>query len=396
MKQVIWPVVQRALKTYKVRATFRAQVLEAVLYFCERDFVDMRHLAVQEAKALLRSSMPYYLHASVVLFRSVLHRLDGDFAKSDEVISDFRSRGPRPLTRRDHALMGRLHISQIDNKIKCYDRDVPSFIYKWAAEQPLSTLEIEVTSRLQSAAARFFQSVGEFSVARASLEDLMALSTAKPLRVNSRRLLVCRLADVCCEMGEHSKALDVLQPEFDSVTELDRRRRLFWRLLLARAEANIGIGKLETAESVLGELRNVMPLEAHDLYDEQLHMRMLLAAARIAYMRPGSHDEAVTRWRYALEKVKSMHTLKADGGFTAAMVYLSLSHAQLANSDLDNARDSWDKGTRILGTEICEFSIPIVPTTWLHKVASEVQESRGWPCRVMLPGGGRVDRAQPT
>jgi hypothetical protein len=105
-------------------------------------------------------------------------------------------RGPRPITRRDHALEGRIHISQMENKIKCYDNDVPSFAYKWEAEQPLSTLDMEVTFRLQSTAARYFQSIGDFGAAKASLEQFISLALTKPIPANSRRVLVGRLAGV--------------------------------------------------------------------------------------------------------------------------------------------------------------------------------------------------------
>ncbi|KAH6661797.1 hypothetical protein F5X68DRAFT_252125 [Plectosphaerella plurivora] len=376
LKRALWPIFMRALQAFNIEASFRIPTIEAVLYFCERDSVDIRHLALEEAKGLLRKSMPYYLHASVTLFRSVLHRLDGDFVKSEAVIRDFTFRGPRPETRRDRALLGWLHISQVDNKIRCYDNDVSSYIYKWSAEQPF-------------AAARFFQSIGEFGMARASLEQFMALnSESRPLRPTTRQLLVCRLADVYCEMGEHSMAMDIVGPELDSVIASDRPRRVVRRLLLALAEANIGLERLDAAEELLAEARCVMPETPHDLWDEQLHMRMFITAARIVHMRPGVNPaEAVSSWRSALEEVGRMSTLKARGGFTAAMVYLSMAHAQLAANDRDGARVSWATGTQILTTELCEFFIPIAPTKWLHQIATEVRELQGWSCRVKLPGG---------
>jgi hypothetical protein len=388
MKSAFWPVFMRSLHEYKVESENRIPAIEALLYFCERDSVDIRHFALEEAKRVLKKSMPYYLHASVVLFQSVLHRLDGGFVKSEAVIRDFMFHGPRPETRRDKAVLGRLHISQVDNKIRCYDNDVSSFIYQWSAEQPLSSLDIEVMSRLQSAAARFFQSVGDFSMARASLEQFMALNTeARPLRPTTRQLLVCRLADTYCEMGEYSMAMDILGPELSSLVATDRSRRVVRRLLLALAEANIGLGRLEAAGSVLAEVRSIIPATPDDLWDEQLHMRLLMAAARIVHMKPGSPADAVATWSHVLQEVGRMDTLKAKGGFTAAMIRLSMAHAQLAAGDRDGARLSWATGTQILATEMCEFFIPIVPTKWLHRIATEVGELQGWTCSIKLPGG---------
>ncbi|KAF5989559.1 ABC multidrug transporter [Fusarium bulbicola] len=130
LKQQVWPILERLLKTCKISASLRTCVIEAVLYFCERDSLTIRRAAVKQAKLLLRKSMPHYLHASVVLFDSILYRVDGELAKSEAQIREFLWRGPRPSTRWDHALEGRLHISQMENKIKCYDDDIPSFAYK--------------------------------------------------------------------------------------------------------------------------------------------------------------------------------------------------------------------------------------------------------------------------
>ncbi|KAK7754282.1 major facilitator superfamily [Diatrype stigma] len=388
VKKAVWPILERALRTYKIQASLQTHVIEAMLYFSERDSVITRHLAVEQARKLLRKPMPYYLHASVVLFQSILYRIDGDLAKSEARIRDFTWRGPKPITRRDHALQGRLHISQIENKIKCYDNDVPSSIYKWEAAQPLSSLDIEVTFRLQSTAARFFQSVGDFGAAKASLEQSLCLNTTKPIRTNTRRLLVGRVADLYCELQECAKAAEILQPELDSVDEADRPRRTFRRLLLASAEASIGLGRLDAAEIVLRELgSSAAPSTLDDLHDQQLHMRRLVSAARIVHMR-ADYAEAVVRWKHALREVERMHTLKSGAGFTAAVIHLSLAHAQLRDGDRDGGgRHSWAAGLEILGSERCEFWIPVVPTAWLRRIALEVHECRGWSFRMMLPGG---------
>ncbi|KAF6822655.1 LipA and NB-ARC domain-containing protein [Colletotrichum plurivorum] len=385
VKKVIWPIVENVTKTCKIPTNLRTQVLELVLFFCERDSVPVRHAAVNLAKTVLRKSMPYYLHATVVLFRSTLYRIDGDFARSEADIRDFIWRGPRPTTRRDRALEGRLHISRIETKIRSFDNDIPSFIYEWKAEQPLSAMEIEVTFRLQSTAARYFQSVGEFSAARASLEQILSLDGTRPIRGNTRRMLTQRLADICSEMGEHVRAIELLQAELHNLDRTARSRRPFRRLLLALLDANIGLGDLDAAALALREIEEAEPLGMEDLHDQQLHMRAVIAAARIAHAEPG-RPSAVMRWEFALQEVQRMNILGAGGGFTAALIYLSLAHAQLAAGDRDGTQQSWGAGSEILKTEICEFWLPLVPTSWLQRIALEVYESEGWTLRMMLPG----------
>lgn len=332
--------------------------------------------------------MPYYLHASVALFQSILCRVDGDVVKSETVIRDFLRKGPKPGTRLDHALRGRLHISQIDNKIKCFDDDVPLVIYNWTAEHPLSTLDVEVTSRLQSAAARFFQSIGDFEAAIESLEQFLSLNAAKPIRTNSRRLLVARLADMYCEMQGFSRTVSILDAELNGVSESDRKRRPFRRLTLAMVEAKIGLGEWNVAKSMLQGLHGFLPSDPDNMHDQQLHMRKIIAEARIAHLTSTHYNEAVHMWKLALQEAGQMNTLKGRGGFCAAIIYMSLAHAQLLQArDRDGARHSWATGAEILQREKCDFWIPIASTTWLHKIVTEVHRLQGWSLRMMLPGG---------
>ncbi|EQB57614.1 hypothetical protein CGLO_02229 [Colletotrichum gloeosporioides Cg-14] len=386
LKAAVWAVMDKATTTFKVPTPLKAEVIDALLYFSERDHIPMRRAAVDRAKSFLRKPMPYYFHASVVLSRSNLLRLDGEFAKSEAHIRDFIWRGPQPSTRKDHALLGRLHISQIENKIKCYDNDVSSFIYNWQAEQPLSTLDIEVTFRLQSTAARFFQSIGDFGAARASIEHLMSLDMTKPIRQNTRRLLCGRLADIYCNIQEWAMAADILQTELGTTEDAERCRRGPRRLLLASAEVDIGLQRLDAAEATLKELEGYEPAELDNLHDQQLHMRLFIGHARIASFRT-DRQLAVLRWKFALEEAQKMYTLGPGGGFTTAITHLSLAHALLAMGDREGARESWAAGVEILRTEICEFWLPIVPTLWLQMVARDVHESQGWSLRMMLPGG---------
>ena len=123
-------------------------------------------------------------------------------------------------------------------------------------------------------------------------------------------------------------------------------------------------------------------------------MRRLLAVARIAHMKPDNPHRAVLGWRACLQEVEHMHTFKAKGGFITAMIYLSLAHAQLGAGNQEEAWSSWVTGTEILKREKCEFWIPIVPTMWLQKIATEVHELQGWSLRMMLPGGN-ADFAYP-
>ncbi|CAK7207863.1 hypothetical protein SEUCBS139899_010678 [Sporothrix eucalyptigena] len=389
VKAVIWPLLDKMAKPDVVQEPLRTQAVVAVLYFCERDSVPLRIEALVKAKALLRRSMPYYLHASVVLFQSILDRVENDVSRSEAVLRDFLVKGVAK-TRRDSALLGRLHISQIDNKIRSYDMDVPLLIYGWKAQQPLSLLEIQVTSRLQGVAARFFQSVGDFAAAAASMEQFLSLESNNLIQTNTRRLIVGRLGDIYCELQAYDKAATILRPVMEGTNPSEHIRRPYRRLLLSFAEAHIGMERLDDAEQILEQVRvsilPIQPLRYDNIHDQQLHMRSLIASARIAHLQHDL-DEAIRRWGLALQGMRDMHAPNWLGSFTEAMIHLSLAHAQMLSGDSEGTTQSWKVGIDILRREKCEFWIPIVPTLWLKQIVMQVHEQMGWSFRMMLPGG---------
>ncbi|KAF5648567.1 mfs multidrug transporter [Fusarium sp. NRRL 52700] len=332
-------------------------VIEAALYLCERDSLAIRRATVKQAKLLLRKSMPYYLHASVVLFGTILHRVDGGIARSEAQIRDFLWRVPRPSTRRGHALEDRLHISQMENKIKCYDNVVPSFAYKWEA----AIVNLGYGSDLDAVTA--------------SLERFLSLGRMRPIPKSSRRVLLARLSDEYCEMGKYIKAMEILEPELEHVNPGDRIHLGSRRLILAVVEANIGLKQLAAAESALEELPSDLPLCPGDINDQQLHMT-LLASARIAHMKLET-VKATRRWIFALEKISQMHAVGSSRGFTAAVCHLSLAHVQLSIGEKGEAHRSWTTGLNIMACEKCEFWIPVVPTAWLHRIAVDIYHSQG-------------------
>lgn len=385
MKSALWPIFDHTITACPKQALDRMQVIEACLFFCEKDSVAIRHAALKHAKKLLQKSMPYYFHASIVLFQSILERINGDFAASETHIRNLQWRGPRPQTRRDHALQGRIHISKIETKIKCYDRDVPEMLYEWAPQKPLSSLDTEVMLRLQRTAARFFQSVGDFESAKASLEQYLSLDMTTPMRANTRRTLVSRLADTYCETEEYSRAAKLLETELGRANEDASSRRIFRKLLAASVDVNIGLSRLDAAASTLQDLSRMERPPLDDVYDQQLYMRILLAQARLANAE-GNHNEELLRWKLALREVEGMPSLGSSSGFTAALIHLSLAHAQLLTNNEDDAKRSWAAGLAILRIKPCEYWIPVVPTIWLRQVTAMVQRSQGWLFSMMLPG----------
>ncbi|CAG9991149.1 unnamed protein product [Clonostachys byssicola] len=385
VKQMVWTLLDKALERPKTAASLRSQVLDAILYFCERDSLAIRRRAVERARVLLVKSVPYYLHASVALFQSLLCRMDVDLVQSDFVIRDFLCKSRPPVSRRDDALRGRLHISHIENMIQRFDDDVASSIYEWQGTHPLSALEIDVTRRLQGLAAKFFQSIGDFEKSRDSLEQYLSLNPSEPITVRMRRPIVSRLTDTHCEIGDYHRAFKLIQPEIANIADKEKRSRPVRRLLLASVEASIGQGRLDEAESTLLELAEAEAPGPDDLTDQLMHMRGVIARARVAHERE-DFEEAIRRWSSALEENARLEQFNQRYQFTAAVLYLSLAHAYLSAGDETSGRKSWDIAAGIVKTQRCEFWLPVVASQWLRKIVNSVHEMTGWPFRIMLPG----------
>ncbi|KIV91577.1 hypothetical protein, variant 1 [Exophiala mesophila] len=386
-KEAVWILMEKLTEQQRVTALLRTQVVDTLFFFGERDSLPSRRIAIDRARALLTESMPYYFHAGMALFESILLRLEGNLVKSISRCEDFLSTSPSPSNRLENALRGRLHISLIESKIQRYDHDIAARIYAWEGSLPLSSLENEVTRRLQGAASRFFQSIGDFANAKASLEQHLSLESAKPMRHNTRLLLVGRLAEVYCELGQSQKALELLQPVFESIPQSERKGRPYRRLLLAFVEASMSNEDADATESALQYLADIEPQALDDMNDQTLHMRRMIAKARAIHVRQ-NYPLALEQWKLVLQSMGQLHIFQSKHPWTAALIHLSLAHAQLSINDLESGKASWARALEISTVEPCEYNIiPLVANVWLPKIVSEVHRRYGWPFRMKVPGG---------
>jgi hypothetical protein len=80
--------------------------------------------------------------------------------------------------------------------------------------------------------------------------------------------------------------------------------------------------------------------------------------------------------------VEKLQMVKAKSGFTAAVAFVSLAHAQLAVGDEEGAWRSWMNGTEILEREKREFWMPIASTLWIGWIVGEVYRLKGWSVHI--------------
>ncbi|KNB05089.1 hypothetical protein FOXG_19487 [Fusarium oxysporum f. sp. lycopersici 4287] len=155
---------------------------------------------------------------------------------------------------------------------------------------------------------------------------------------------------------------------------------------MARAEGYIGLGRLDDATTVLEELISVEPPELDDLNDQVLRVRRLILSARIHH-KGNNFPEALQHWQLTGQMIESLGIFKSRHGWILAIVHLSMAHAHIALGNEELARQAWNAGVDIAMRERFEYVFPVLATTWLHKIVGEIHEVKGWPLRVMLPGG---------
>jgi hypothetical protein len=117
-KSALWALLDKLTPQGMIPLPLRNHVLEALLVVAEKGPLNARRIEAERAGMLLCKSAPAHLHASVALFQSIVCRLDGDFTGSDNKIKTYLKLNLQPVSRRDHALAGRLHLSTVENMIQ--------------------------------------------------------------------------------------------------------------------------------------------------------------------------------------------------------------------------------------------------------------------------------------
>ena len=85
--------------------------------------------------------------------------------------------------------------------------------------------------------------------------------------------------------------------------------------------------------------------------------------------------------------METLSTFNSRHGWVAAIIHLSIAHAKIALGDDDGGRISWDAAVEVAMRERFEFVFPILATIWLERIVGEIYAAKGWPLRIMMPGG---------
>jgi hypothetical protein len=351
---------------------------------------DTRNTALPMAMAILDEESPLNLRAGVALEQSISFRLHGDYDKSERTIHDFCCRCTSPSDQclpaifkavspgmhvRSRAIYGLLHRSHLENLIQCDQYDLAELqINDWPL--PDSQIEWETFPSQTLTSCKIYRSRGTFEVAKTTLE--MCLDAVRKHNANSPIYprVLCQLMDVFSDLQQPHQSDKLIATASEKYTDGAMRR-----IRVSSVDADLLQNRYENATKTIHELRKVFEKQKPlNVSDELLHIRLLVAAARISHLQD-KFLEALHGWESVLDHAQRYMSFRGEG-FTYAVVHMSMSLAYLQLNDQHGAVQSFTEGKRILGQTKRDYWIPTLPT-WLDYISSRICSTIGWRCEAM-------------
>jgi tetratricopeptide (TPR) repeat protein len=369
-------------------AHIRSDAIEVLLAASKMGDLPSRQRTLNMAAGILRDQSPKYLWGTIAYEQSVLSRLQADFNHSENVIEEFCRRTgnlnnsglnirdfyhglqPNSVSKRLNAIYGCLHVSHLENLVQCEKYNIAvDEVDDWTPLNP-SAKELRVLSSKQVTVAKIFRSQGRFEDARTTLETC--------LRQNVNRIQVlCSLADAYCDLGLPKKAYAILAPEIETERNKARRGKPFRRLVISAIDAILGQYLYQDAARTIQEAVTIFNnLSNLDVSDELLHVRVLVASARIAHYE-SQFSEAMKRWEIALDHVQRYGSFAGEG-FTYAVIHLSICLAHLESNNMTKGWESFQHAERILCRGMRDFWIPTFATRWYPDTRARIETLKGW------------------
>ena len=112
-----------------------------------------------------------------------------------------------------------------------------------------------------------------------------------------------------------------------------------------------------------------------DVSDQLLHVRVLVASARICHY-VSQFDQALQKWEAALVYVQTYKSFEGEG-FTYAIIHLSISLAHLESGNTGEAWKAFDCAKKICSRNVRDFWIPTL-ADWVRFIATSIQSLTGW------------------
>lgn len=330
------PLFQNAFQQYKAldqqqRFPLKTQVLQALLQASK--FADLRwkQYCIHSLEEEGIESLDAPLKASFVVRKSFVLRSDGKWDESSSLLRECM-RTLKPVDRRLNAIRGFLIYSLASNlweRENFIEAGTQLRIWEPTKFMPLSLYETRAFVRILTGSALVNLHQGLFGEAR----DLLKRAREQ-YDPESRALLdvTASLADVFCELGQPSKALDLLGPIINSKVCLSNRYTR--NCYVSYAEASICLHDHGLAEGVLVELKQ--HYEANpilDRHDQRRHIRVLVLLAQNLHRQADSDtkwQETGQRWENV---VACMQAFDESSSWDFGMVCFSMHHTLTARGE---------------------------------------------------------------
>ena len=331
-----------------------------------------------------------YLQAEVVYRQSVLQRLKGNVCGSNRVIQEFFTRSSLGPESRSYFVFGLLHLSQAINYAYNFDFELANKELQGWTPSNDTERQLDVAWDQIYCAGRILRGQGCFSKAKQLFERCLAiygLREAKRILVKSNLAdlyseldyLQCKKSDYYLEgrTAEETAFLDkadeMVRPEIGRLRARTQYPKGFRRLLLTLSEVEIRRRRLDEANSLLTELRNIYrKLIEPDIVDRLGHVRALIALARISPL-----SEAEVRWNEALN-LNRKYNPSEEEVFTCGLIHLFICSTRLQLGNLEGSKAAFNHAVEVFRTRGPQFLIPGVGTYLFEDVQRQIKSLAGW------------------
>jgi len=380
----------QAARQEDIATRIRSEALEALLAASKVGGLQSRRSVLTMATHFLEDESPPYLQAEMAHQQSNISRLVADFRQSERLIHDYCCRcrdysdrcipnfyrhfQSERVSKRLNALYGRLHGSHLENLVQCdtYSLAIEE-VDDWRTSKPSSLMECRVLPSRTITVAKIYRSQGLFTDARPSLES--CLRTLLPQDSN-RCPLLCSLADVYCDLHLPDKANELITLEIEKERQKVAKTKSLRRLLVSLIDVDIQRGLYDNALRIVEELQDTFnELSDLDVSDQLLHVRVLVASARICHYS-SRFGHALRRWEATLIRVQAYTSFEGEG-FTYAIIHLSMSLAHLESGNDREARSAFERAKKIYSRGVRDFWIPTL-AAWGQHLVVRIRSLIGW------------------
>ncbi|BCR98185.1 uncharacterized protein AKAW2_31504S [Aspergillus luchuensis] len=381
----------------------KCAVVEAIVAVVQSNhsFAEALDLAV---RLLEHSNLPRYLHGLVALQKSNLYRLNSSPEKSEEAISKYycdtkayenerrtaiataNDRRPKEMAdlfkggmeERLAAVEDSLWRSHLENLVQQENYSRALLEATARPFQPRCQMGRLLSPHISITMGKIFIVHGRHQSAQTCFEGTLFEAPMYAEQVKTLRLnIVCRLADVYCDLNKPAKALRLLKEENRKLIKDYQPQRKAKRLLLALVDAYLADGCYIDALSTLCDSRLDFHKENKDITDQFMHVRCQFARARL-HCFTSRFEDGYREWVAALALVEKYPDFE-DEGFAAGICQLSMAWACLELGDRDSGYSAFMKAKTFLENSPPNYWLPTIQKSWFDYVSEKLHQKAGWP-----------------